>query len=61
MLLPAFAFLVLLVETLGALFVLVDPAVSILIHILPVVTLTGTQEEGGNGNQQAEAFHAHAR
>jgi len=56
-LLPAFVFLVLLVETLGALFVLVDPAVPILVHILPVMALTGTQEEVKNNNQQAEAFH----
>jgi hypothetical protein len=52
-----FVFLVLLVKTLGALFVLVDPAVPILIHILPIMTLTGAQEKGKNGNQKTQAFH----
>jgi len=56
LLLP-FAFLVLLVETLGPLFILVDPAVTVLIYILPIVALTGTQEEGKNGNQQTQAYH----
>ena len=47
----------LLVESLGAQFILVDLAVSVLVVVLPGVALTGTKEERGGGNDQAQAFH----
>ena len=47
----------LLVESLGAQFILVDLAVSVLVVVLPGVALTGTKEERSGGNDQAQAFH----
>ena len=56
-LVPALVLLVLLVEALGPLFILVDLVISVLIRVLPVVALTGAQQESEGSNKQAQKFH----
>ena len=48
---------VVLVEALGALFVLVDFAVLVGVMVLPGMALTGTKKECNRGEKQAQAFH----